>query len=34
MRMCFENLNGEESGTIIEVALAAIAKAKGETPNA
>ena len=34
MRMCFENLNGEESGTIIEVALAAIAKAKGDTPNA
>ena len=30
MRMCFENLNGEESGTIIEMALAAIAKARGE----
>ena len=29
MRMCFENLSGEESGTIIEVALAALAKAKG-----
>ena len=30
MRMCFENLSGEESDAIIEVALAAIAKAKGE----
>ena len=31
MRMCFEDLSGEESGAIIDFALAAIAKAKGET---
>ena len=30
LRMCFEDLSGEESGAIVEVALAAIAKAKGE----
>ena len=30
MRMCFENLSGEESGEIIEVALAALSKTKGE----
>ena len=30
MRMCFEDLSGEESGAIIDLALAAIAKAKGE----
>ena len=30
LRMCFEDLSGEESGAIIEVALAALAKAKGE----
>ena len=30
MRMCFEDLSGEESGAIIEVALAALAKARGE----
>ena len=31
MRMCFEDLSGEESNTIIGVALAVIAKAKGES---
>ena len=31
MRMCFEDLSGEESSTIIDIALTAIAKAKGET---
>ena len=30
LRMCFEDLSGEESGAIIEVALAALAKARGE----
>ena len=30
LRMCFEDLSGEESGAIIEVALAAIAKARGK----
>lgn len=30
MRMSFEDLSGEESGTIIEAALVALAKAKGE----
>ena len=30
LRMCFEDLSGEESGAIVEVALAALAKARGE----
>ena len=30
LRMCFEDLSGEESGAIIEVALAALAKARGK----
>ena len=30
LRMCFEDLSGEESGAIVEVALAALAKARGK----
>ena len=30
LRMCFEDLSGEESVAIIEVALAALAKARGK----